>query len=236
MYVFICRCMVICAIILCLNIYPYLVYVLCKDKHQWEKLSNGIGDSCSLLSDITYKSKAQPLPGVRGHVLKYINETTVSDLIHITSQHHGNRTTEAGEGKRNRINAGWKDQLFVGKIQLTSTPTGHTTYKKHICSFKLLSLTQTITRSRHGSHCLSLWFCYLLFIIFCYLWTVVFPVNTQTYLAHAVPPDKSATALLGLYSCAEVSLCWQCISGQERGCTSCWHCTCLLAQGHSCKP
>uniref|UniRef100_A0A671UPC5 Enolase 4 n=1 Tax=Sparus aurata TaxID=8175 RepID=A0A671UPC5_SPAAU len=59
-----------------------------EDKHQWEKLSNGIGDSCSLLSDITYKSKAQPLPGVRGHVLKYINETTVSDLIHITSQHH----------------------------------------------------------------------------------------------------------------------------------------------------
>ncbi|XP_036978677.1 enolase 4 isoform X3 [Acanthopagrus latus] len=66
-----------------------------EDKHQWEKLSNGIGDSCSLLSDITYKSKAPPLPGVRGHILKYINETTVSDLIHITSQHHGNRATEA---------------------------------------------------------------------------------------------------------------------------------------------
>ncbi|XP_073338324.1 enolase 4 [Pagrus major] len=59
-----------------------------EDKHQWEKLSNVIGDSCSLLSDITYKSKVPPLPGVRGHILKYINETTVSDLIQITSQHH----------------------------------------------------------------------------------------------------------------------------------------------------
>ncbi|XP_059179895.1 enolase 4 isoform X5 [Centropristis striata] len=60
-----------------------------EDIDQWEKLSNVIGDSCSLLSDITYNSKAPPLPGVRGHILKHINETTVSDLICITSEHQG---------------------------------------------------------------------------------------------------------------------------------------------------
>ncbi|XP_051279731.1 enolase 4 isoform X2 [Dicentrarchus labrax] len=58
-----------------------------EDVDQWEKLSSVIGDSCSLLSDITYKSKAPPLPGVRGHILKHICETTVSDLIRITSEH-----------------------------------------------------------------------------------------------------------------------------------------------------
>uniref|UniRef100_A0A8C2WVE7 Enolase 4 n=1 Tax=Cyclopterus lumpus TaxID=8103 RepID=A0A8C2WVE7_CYCLU len=58
-----------------------------EDIDQWEKLSNGIGDSCSLLSDLTFKSKAPPLPGVRGHILKHIHETTVSDLICITSDH-----------------------------------------------------------------------------------------------------------------------------------------------------
>uniref|UniRef100_A0A8C2YZA6 phosphopyruvate hydratase n=1 Tax=Cyclopterus lumpus TaxID=8103 RepID=A0A8C2YZA6_CYCLU len=62
-----------------------------EDIDQWEKLSNGIGDSCSLLSDLTFKSKAPPLPGVRGHILKHIHETTVSDLICITSDHQGNR-------------------------------------------------------------------------------------------------------------------------------------------------
>ncbi|XP_035519754.1 enolase 4, partial [Morone saxatilis] len=60
-----------------------------EDVDQWEKLSSVIGDSCSLLSDITYKSKAPPLPGVRGHILKHICETTVSDLIRITSEHQG---------------------------------------------------------------------------------------------------------------------------------------------------
>ncbi|XP_078129341.1 enolase 4 [Sander vitreus] len=60
-----------------------------EDMDQWEKLSNVIGNSCSLLSDITYKSKAPPLPGVRGHILKHIHETTVSDLICITSDHQG---------------------------------------------------------------------------------------------------------------------------------------------------
>ncbi|XP_034408276.1 enolase 4 [Cyclopterus lumpus] len=60
-----------------------------EDIDQWEKLSNGIGDSCSLLSDLTFKSKAPPLPGVRGHILKHIHETTVSDLICITSDHQG---------------------------------------------------------------------------------------------------------------------------------------------------
>lgn len=202
MYVFICRCMVICTIVLCLNIYPYLVYVLCKDKHQWEKLSYGIGDSCLLLSDITYKSKAQPPPGVRGHILKYINETTVSDLIHITSHHHGNRTTEAGEEKRNRIIAGWKDQLFVGKIQLTSTPTGHTIYKKHICSFKLLSLTQTITRSRQGSHCLSLLFCYFLF----YFEVICLRFTFHFFLFSRFPTSGIVFPSLMCFICVRLSL------------------------------
>ncbi|KAK9542002.1 hypothetical protein VZT92_002006 [Zoarces viviparus] len=60
-----------------------------EDIDQWEKLSNMLGDSCSLLSDITFKSKAPPLPGVRGHILKHIHETTVSDLICIISEHQG---------------------------------------------------------------------------------------------------------------------------------------------------
>ncbi|XP_075933184.1 enolase 4 [Anarhichas minor] len=60
-----------------------------EDIDQWEKLSDMIGDSCSLLSDITFKSKAPPLPGVRGHILKHIHETTVSDLICIISEHQG---------------------------------------------------------------------------------------------------------------------------------------------------
>ncbi|XP_067465400.1 enolase 4 isoform X1 [Thunnus thynnus] len=60
-----------------------------EDTNQWEKLSNVIGDSCSLLSDITYKPQAPPLPGVRGHILKHMNETTVSDLIRITSEQQG---------------------------------------------------------------------------------------------------------------------------------------------------
>ncbi|KAM7384977.1 hypothetical protein PAMP_001081 [Pampus punctatissimus] len=60
-----------------------------EDTEQWEKLSNVIGDSCSLLSDITYKPQASPLPGVRGHILRHMNETTVSDLIRITSEQQG---------------------------------------------------------------------------------------------------------------------------------------------------
>ncbi|XP_074501738.1 enolase 4 isoform X3 [Sebastes fasciatus] len=60
-----------------------------EDIDQWKKLSNVIGDSCSLLSDITYKSKAPPLPGVSGHILKHSDEMTVSDLICITSEHQG---------------------------------------------------------------------------------------------------------------------------------------------------
>ncbi|XP_044070136.1 enolase 4 isoform X3 [Siniperca chuatsi] len=60
-----------------------------EDIDQWEKLSNVIGDSCSLLSDIMYKSKAPPLLGARGYILKHIHETTVSDLIRITSEHQG---------------------------------------------------------------------------------------------------------------------------------------------------
>ncbi|XP_005747492.1 enolase 4 isoform X1 [Pundamilia nyererei] len=60
-----------------------------EDGDQWEKLSSMIGNSCSLLSDVSYKSQGPPLPGVRGHILKHINETTVSDLIHMTSEQQG---------------------------------------------------------------------------------------------------------------------------------------------------
>ncbi|XP_026164948.1 enolase 4 isoform X2 [Mastacembelus armatus] len=73
--------------------YPAVVAIISpfrsEDKDQWEKLSNAIGDSCSLLFDSTYKSKTPPLPGVTGHILKYIHETTVSDLVCITSEHQG---------------------------------------------------------------------------------------------------------------------------------------------------
>ncbi|XP_054652934.1 enolase 4 [Dunckerocampus dactyliophorus] len=60
-----------------------------EDPDQWEKLSNVMGDSCSLLSDITYKPQAPPLPGVRGRFLKHINEITISDLIHIAAEEQG---------------------------------------------------------------------------------------------------------------------------------------------------
>ncbi|XP_006807129.1 enolase 4 isoform X2 [Neolamprologus brichardi] len=60
-----------------------------EDRDQWEKLSSMIGNSCSLLSDVSYKSQGPPLPGARGHILKHINETTVSDLIHMTSEQQG---------------------------------------------------------------------------------------------------------------------------------------------------
>ena len=65
------------------------VCLCCKDTDQWGKLNDAAGDSCSLLSDITYKSHV-PLPlGVRGHILKHVNETTVSDIICITSENPG---------------------------------------------------------------------------------------------------------------------------------------------------
>ncbi|XP_030581118.1 enolase 4 isoform X2 [Archocentrus centrarchus] len=60
-----------------------------EDRDQWEKLSSVLGNSCSLLCDISYKSQAPPLPGVGGHILKHINETTVSDLIHMASEQQG---------------------------------------------------------------------------------------------------------------------------------------------------
>ncbi|XP_040906267.1 enolase 4 [Toxotes jaculatrix] len=60
-----------------------------EDIDQWEKLSNVIGDSCSLLFDVTYKSKTPPPLGVRGRILKHIHETTVSDLVRIASEHQG---------------------------------------------------------------------------------------------------------------------------------------------------
>ncbi|XP_047459437.1 enolase 4 isoform X2 [Mugil cephalus] len=60
-----------------------------EDTDQWEKLRNAIGGSCTLLSDITYKSQAPPPPGARGHVIKHIHETTISDLVRMTSEHQG---------------------------------------------------------------------------------------------------------------------------------------------------
>ncbi|XP_068424384.1 enolase 4 isoform X2 [Clinocottus analis] len=60
-----------------------------EDIDQWEKLSNVMEDSCALLSDVTFKSKARPLPGVKGHVLKHVHEMTISDLICIASEHQG---------------------------------------------------------------------------------------------------------------------------------------------------
>ncbi|KAM6915875.1 enolase 4 [Xenentodon cancila] len=60
-----------------------------EDPDQWRKFSDAAGDWCSLLSDITYKLHAPPLPGVRGHILKHINETTISDILRITSENPG---------------------------------------------------------------------------------------------------------------------------------------------------
>uniref|UniRef100_A0A8C6PNT2 phosphopyruvate hydratase n=1 Tax=Nothobranchius furzeri TaxID=105023 RepID=A0A8C6PNT2_NOTFU len=56
-----------------------------EDTKQWEQLSRVLGDSCSLLSDITQNPQAPPLPGARGYVLKQVNETTVSDMFVFTS-------------------------------------------------------------------------------------------------------------------------------------------------------
>ncbi|XP_061601161.1 enolase 4 [Cololabis saira] len=60
-----------------------------EDPDQWRKFSDAAGDSCLLLSDITYKPHAPPPPGVRGHILKHINETTVSDVLRVTSENSG---------------------------------------------------------------------------------------------------------------------------------------------------
>uniref|UniRef100_A0A668AWP1 Enolase 4 n=1 Tax=Myripristis murdjan TaxID=586833 RepID=A0A668AWP1_9TELE len=56
-------------------------------------LSSAIGGSCLLLSDVTTKPQTPPLPGVKGHILRQMNETSISDLIRITSDYQGNRTT-----------------------------------------------------------------------------------------------------------------------------------------------
>ncbi|KAG7462380.1 hypothetical protein JOB18_031697 [Solea senegalensis] len=60
-----------------------------EDKDQWEKLRNVIGNTCSLLCDTTYESKAPPPPGVTGHILKHVHDITVSDLVRITSERRG---------------------------------------------------------------------------------------------------------------------------------------------------
>ncbi|XP_024862873.1 enolase 4 [Kryptolebias marmoratus] len=58
-----------------------------EDTEQWQKLSNVMGNSCSLLCDISHKLQPPHLPGVRGFIIKQVNETTVSDLIHITTEY-----------------------------------------------------------------------------------------------------------------------------------------------------
>uniref|UniRef100_A0A3Q3AYJ4 Enolase 4 n=1 Tax=Kryptolebias marmoratus TaxID=37003 RepID=A0A3Q3AYJ4_KRYMA len=60
-----------------------------EDTEQWQKLSNVMGNSCSLLCDISHKLQPPHLPGVRGFIIKQVNETTVSDLIHITTEYQG---------------------------------------------------------------------------------------------------------------------------------------------------
>lgn len=65
------------------------VLVICKDTEQWQKLSDVLGNSCSLLCDISHKLQPQRLPGARGFIIKQVNETTVSGLIHFTSEYQG---------------------------------------------------------------------------------------------------------------------------------------------------
>uniref|UniRef100_A0A8C7N7K5 Enolase 4 n=1 Tax=Oncorhynchus kisutch TaxID=8019 RepID=A0A8C7N7K5_ONCKI len=67
-----------------------------EDVEQWERLSSVVGASCSLLSDISSKPQchssredAPSLPGVRGYILNQCNETTVTDLIHVTTENNG---------------------------------------------------------------------------------------------------------------------------------------------------
>uniref|UniRef100_A0A668AMN4 Enolase 4 n=1 Tax=Myripristis murdjan TaxID=586833 RepID=A0A668AMN4_9TELE len=55
-----------------------------EDVEQWDKLSSAIGGSCLLLSDVTTKPQTPPLPGVKGHILRQMNETSISDLIQQT--------------------------------------------------------------------------------------------------------------------------------------------------------
>uniref|UniRef100_A0A8C8DAR3 Enolase 4 n=1 Tax=Oncorhynchus tshawytscha TaxID=74940 RepID=A0A8C8DAR3_ONCTS len=67
-----------------------------EDVEQWERLSSVVGASCSLLSDISSKPQCHSsredtpsLPGVRGYILNQSNETTVTDLIHVTTENNG---------------------------------------------------------------------------------------------------------------------------------------------------
>ncbi|KAM4730182.1 enolase 4 [Anableps anableps] len=73
--------------------YPAVVAIIDpfrrEDAEQWEKLSNTIGNTCSLLSDIPHKTMAPVLPGVQGYVIRHVNETTVSDIIHATLPYQG---------------------------------------------------------------------------------------------------------------------------------------------------
>ncbi|KAM9364924.1 enolase 4 [Pholidichthys leucotaenia] len=76
-----------------INKYPAVVSLIDpfrrEDRDQWEKLSGAIGNSCSLLSDVTYRPEVPVLLGARGWILKHTQETTVSDLICTTLDHKG---------------------------------------------------------------------------------------------------------------------------------------------------
>ncbi|XP_019902970.1 enolase 4 isoform X2 [Esox lucius] len=66
-----------------------------EDVEQWERLSNAVGASCSLLSDVSkpqvHGSHEDPpsLPGVTGYILNQTNAFTVTDLIRVATEHKG---------------------------------------------------------------------------------------------------------------------------------------------------
>uniref|UniRef100_A0A3B4AJ27 Enolase 4 n=1 Tax=Periophthalmus magnuspinnatus TaxID=409849 RepID=A0A3B4AJ27_9GOBI len=70
--------------------YPSVVTVIDplrrEDVEQWKRLAASVSESCSLLSDITFRVQAPPPPGVKGHVLKHVNHVTISDLIRVSTE------------------------------------------------------------------------------------------------------------------------------------------------------
>ncbi|XP_055083448.1 enolase 4 [Periophthalmus magnuspinnatus] len=73
--------------------YPSVVTVIDplrrEDVEQWKRLAASVSESCSLLSDITFRVQAPPPPGVKGHVLKHVNHVTISDLIRVSTEQEG---------------------------------------------------------------------------------------------------------------------------------------------------
>ncbi|XP_072292449.1 enolase 4 [Eucyclogobius newberryi] len=60
-----------------------------EDREQWERLGALLSDTCSLLSDVTYREQGPPPPGVRGHILKHAHHVTISDLIRVSAEQEG---------------------------------------------------------------------------------------------------------------------------------------------------